>query len=82
MQMQERRKTLANLMSIQVFKEGDGYLAAKTYNRSDWVLLRPSSRGHYCVKKKEIQNVSKQWKGRFKAFRLLAPHSSKMEVLI
>ncbi len=82
--MQERRKPKSSILSVEVFSELDkhGCWVAHTYSIWDWVLLRPSCRGHYRVKKKDIQNVSKQWKGRIKAFRLLAPHSSKMEVLI
>lgn len=82
MQVQEMRKPSANLMSVEVFREENGHWVSQTYSRWDWVLLRPSSRGHYRVKKKDIGNINKQWKGRIMAFRPLAPHSSKVEMLI
>lgn len=81
MQMQDRRKPPSNLMSVEVFQEENGYWALETYNRYDWVLLRPSSRGHYRVNKKEADNISNQWKGRIMAIRPVAPHSPKVEVL-
>ncbi len=34
------------------------------------------------MKKKDADNISKQWKGKIMAIRPVAPHSSKVEVLI
>ena len=84
LQMPARRKTRGSIHSIEVFNEVDeqGHSTACTYNLWDWVLLRPSSRGHFRVKKKNIGNVQNQWKGRIKAFKYSSPLSSRLEVLI
>ena len=84
LQMPARRKTRGSIHLIEVFNEVDeqGHSTACTYNLWDWVLLRPSSRGHFWVKKKDARNVKNQWKGRIKAFRYLPSSSSCMEVLI
>ena len=49
LQMLERRKTKSSIHSIEVFNEMDeeGHWVAHTYSKLDWVLLRPSSRGHF-----------------------------------
>ena len=69
--MLARRKTRGSIHSIEVFNEMDEqcHWIACTYSLWDWVLLRPSSRGHFRVKKKDTRNVKNQWKGRIKAFR-------------
>eukprot|EP00250_Pteridium_aquilinum_P015858 c22805_g1_i2 orf=314-724(-) len=79
-----RRNTRGSIHSIDIFNEMDeqGHWIACTYSLWDWVLLRPSSRGHFRVKKKDIGNVKNQRKGRIKAFRYSYPPSSRMEVLI
>lgn len=84
LQMLARRKTRGSIHSIEVFNEMDeqGHWIACTYSLWDWVLLRPSSKGHFRVKKKDTGNVKNQWKGRIKAFRYSSPPSSRMEVLI
>ena len=84
LQMLARRKPRGLIHSIEIFNEMDeqGHWIACTYSLWDWVLLRPSSRGHFRVKKKDNGNVSKQWKGRIKAFKYSSPLSSRMEVLI
>eukprot|EP00250_Pteridium_aquilinum_P021461 c25131_g1_i2 orf=2-295(-) len=45
-------------------------------------MLRPSSRGRFRVKKKDIQNLSKHWKARIKAFEIYPPNSSTMQALV
>lgn len=82
--MVERRKAKSCIFSLEVVNEQDeqGHWVPRRYNVLDWVLMKPRSRGRFRVKKKDIHNLSKHWKGRIKGFRCHPPSSSNMQVLI
>ena len=82
--MVERRRAKCSIDTVELLNEQDeqGHWVPRKYSVLDWVMLRPSSRGRFRLKKKDIHNLSKHWKARIKAFRIHPPNSSTMQALV
>ena len=82
--MVERRRAKCSVDTVELLNEQDeqGRWVPRKYSVLDWVMLRPSSRGRFRVKKKDIQNLSKHWKATIKAFRIHPHGSSTMQALV
>ena len=83
LQMVERRRAKCSVDIVELLNEQDeqGRWVPRKYSVLDWVMLRPSSRGRFRVKKKDIQNLSKHWKARIKK-TLMAYHGSHILIVI
>lgn len=83
--MSSRRKNISNILAMEVFnrKDSSGNWICDKYYKLDWILMRPSTRGSFKVKRKDVADPSKHWKGRILEFRKVFNGSGTVtEVLI
>lgn len=82
--MAARRKQKSSIQSVEVLNSQDdqGNWISESYSISDWVLMKPSTRGRFKVNKKQVDDRSKHWKGRIKSFRRHPQKPSVIEVLV
>ena len=68
--MGSRRKHICSIESVQVFskKDIDGSWIPQRFRKFEWITMRPCTRGAFKVKRNDMGDPNKHWKGRILEF--------------